>query len=79
MLDEPSLGLAPIVVTEMFALIEAIRDEGTSILLVEQNVRHALAISDRGYALQNGRIVLSGRGPELRDSPALASALLGIA
>jgi branched-chain amino acid transport system ATP-binding protein len=79
MLDEPSLGLAPIVVTEMFALIEAIRDEGTSILLVEQNVRHALAISDRGYALQNGRIVLSGTGPELRDSPTLASALLGIA
>jgi branched-chain amino acid transport system ATP-binding protein len=79
MLDEPSLGLAPIVVTEMFTLIEAIRDEGTSILLVEQNVRHALAISDRGYALQNGRIVLSGTGPELRDSPTLASALLGIA
>jgi branched-chain amino acid transport system ATP-binding protein len=79
MLDEPSLGLAPIIVTEMFTLIEAIRDEGTSILLVEQNVRHALAISDRAYALQNGRIVLSGTGMELRDSPALAPAMLGIA
>lgn len=77
MLDEPSLGLAPIVVTELFALIETIRDEGTSILLVEQNVRHALAISDRGYALQNGRVVLAGTGAELRDSPDLAPAMLG--
>jgi branched-chain amino acid transport system ATP-binding protein len=79
MLDEPSLGLAPIIVKEMFTLIETVRDEGTSILLVEQNVRHALAISDRAYAVQNGRIVMSGTGLELRDSPSLASAMLGIA
>jgi branched-chain amino acid transport system ATP-binding protein len=79
MLDEPSLGLAPIIVAEMFKTIKLIRGEGTSVLLVVQIVRQALGISDRAYALQQGRVVLEGTGQEMQDSPMLAPAMLGVA
>jgi branched-chain amino acid transport system ATP-binding protein len=76
-LDEPSLGLAPKIVSELFELIQVIRAEGTAILLVEQNVRHALKISDRGYCIQRGSVVLTGTGAELLASADLTSAMLG--
>jgi branched-chain amino acid transport system ATP-binding protein len=76
-LDEPSLGLAPKIVSELFELIQVIRAEGTAILLVEQNVRHALKISDRGYCIQRGEVVLTGTGAELLASADLTSAMLG--
>jgi len=76
-LDEPSLGLAPKIVSELFELIQVIRGEGTAILLVEQNVRHALKISDRGYCIQRGEVVLTGTGAELLASSDLTSAMLG--
>ena len=76
-LDEPSLGLAPKIVAELFDLIKVIRSEGTAILLVEQNVKHALKISDRGYCLQRGKVVLTGTGAELLASDDLTSAMLG--
>lgn len=79
MLDEPSLGLAPIAAREMFDLIGAIREAGTSILLVEQNVRQALSLADRAYALQQGRVVLAGTGSELLANPAFTAAMLGLA
>ena len=60
MLDEPSLGLAPLVVRDIFAIIERLRAEGTSILLIEQNARAALAVSDHGYVLETGAIALDG-------------------
>lgn len=65
MLDEPSLGLAPIMVEEMFKIIRRINREGTTVLLVEQNVRQSLGLCDRAYVLENGRIVLSGTGTAL--------------
>ena len=65
MLDEPSLGLAPVLVSTIFEIIEKINRQGTSILLIEQNVFHSLKISDRGYVLENGEIALSGPGKEL--------------
>jgi len=65
MLDEPSLGLAPVVVTQIFSIIQEINRQGTTILLVEQNVVHSLRISDRAFVIENGRIVLSGTGDEL--------------
>jgi len=78
MLDEPSLGLAPLLVTEIFDLIAMLRDQGRSILLAEQNVRLSLAIADRAYVFENGRIVLSGTGKELLRSRAVAERYLGI-
>ncbi|MCI8398042.1 MAG: ABC transporter ATP-binding protein [Oscillibacter sp.] len=77
MLDEPSLGLAPIMVQELFALFARIQEAGTMILLVEQNARMALQISDRGYVLETGRIVLSGTGRELRENRKVRDAYLG--
>jgi branched-chain amino acid transport system ATP-binding protein len=65
LLDEPSLGLAPKVMKEVFRLIRALRGRGMTILLVEQNVRQALATSDRGYVLESGRVILSGTADEL--------------
>jgi branched-chain amino acid transport system ATP-binding protein len=76
-LDEPSLGLAPVVVRDIFALLAELRSAGLSILLVEQHVKHALAISDRAYVLQNGRIATSGPGQELLREPALKRAYMG--
>ena len=77
-LDEPSLGLAPIAALDVFALIPRLRDSGVTILLVEQNVRQALAISDRGYVLESGRIILDGKAAELAEHELLVSAYLGL-
>ncbi len=77
MLDEPSLGLAPIVVRESMALIRRINREGVSILLVEQNVRQALQIADRAYLLEKGSIVATGLAASLAGDPRLFSAYLG--
>lgn len=78
MLDEPSLGLAPIVVEEMFDIIASVAERGVSILIVEQNLMQALSIADRGYVMENGRIVLSGTAKELMDNDAVRAAYLGV-
>jgi branched-chain amino acid transport system ATP-binding protein len=78
MLDEPSLGLAPIVVQMIFDVIKELKKIQVTVLLVEQNVRKSLSISDRGYVLENGRITLSGVGKTLLDDPHLKKAYLGI-
>ncbi len=77
MLDEPSLGLAPMVVSEMFATVQALNGQGTTILLVEQNARSALKISHRGYVLDTGRIILTGTGEELQNNDEVKRAFLG--
>jgi branched-chain amino acid transport system ATP-binding protein len=77
MLDEPSLGLAPIVVHEVFETIQRIRDEGTTILLVEQNANKSLCISDYGYVIENGKIILEGKGMDLLSNTKVAEAYLG--
>jgi branched-chain amino acid transport system ATP-binding protein len=78
MLDEPSLGLAPIVVQEIFRIIAEINRLGTTVLLVEQNTRQALGLSRRGYVLENGRIALEGSGAELLDNEHVRRAYLGL-
>lgn len=78
MLDEPSLGLAPRVVSEIFDLILRLREEGMGILLSEQNARQSLAIADRGYVIENGRVVLTGTGQDLLRSREVADRYLGI-
>jgi branched-chain amino acid transport system ATP-binding protein len=78
MFDEPSLGLAPILVQEIFHMLQKINQEGTTVLLVEQNVRQSLTISHRAYVLENGRIVLEGTGEELLNNPQIREAYLGI-
>jgi branched-chain amino acid transport system ATP-binding protein len=78
MLDEPSLGLAPIVVTEIFRIIGEINRLGTTVLLVEQNTRQALALSRRGYVLENGRVALEGSGAELLGNEHVKRAYLGM-
>jgi branched-chain amino acid transport system ATP-binding protein len=78
MLDEPSLGLAPIIVKEIFRIIGEINQLGTTVLLVEQNTRQALAISRRGYVLENGRVVLEGSGAELLGNEHVKRAYLGM-
>ena len=77
LLDEPSMGLAPIVVEEIFEIIKDIRKEGTTILLVEQNANAALQIADRGYVLETGSIVLSGKADDLLHDDAVRKAYLG--
>jgi branched-chain amino acid transport system ATP-binding protein len=77
MLDEPSLGLAPLVVRDIFVTIERLRAEGTSILLIEQNARAALAVSDHGYVLETGNIVLSGPAQELAADARVIDTYLG--
>ena len=77
MLDEPSMGLAPILVEQIFDIIRELHKDGTTILLVEQNARAALAIADRGYVLETGRITATGTGAELLASPAIKKAYLG--
>ena len=79
LLDEPSLGLAPKIVGKIFELVARLRDEGVTILLVEQNVRLALDIADRGYVLNNGRIELSGTAAELSEGASVEEAYLGLA
>jgi branched-chain amino acid transport system ATP-binding protein len=77
LLDEPSMGLAPKLVDEIFAIVADERARGTSILLVEQNARRALALADRGYVMERGRIVLSGTGAELATHRDVVAAYLG--
>lgn len=78
MLDEPSLGLMPKLVTLVFDTIKRINAEGTTILLVEQNVREALELADRAYILQTGNITLEGTGTELLETDLVRKAYLGI-
>jgi branched-chain amino acid transport system ATP-binding protein len=78
LLDEPSMGLAPFLVDEVFATVAALKRGGTTIFLVDQNARAALAIADRAYVLETGRITLSGTGAELLASPDVQSAYLGL-
>ena len=78
MLDEPSLGLAPLVVREIFQIIEQLREQGTSILLIEQNARAALAVSDHGYVLETGAIVLDGPAVQLAADPRIIETYLGV-
>ena len=77
MLDEPSLGLAPIVVREVFALLKRIHAKGMTLLLVEQNVHQTLELADRAYVLENGRIALEGKARELLENEHMRSAYLG--
>ena len=77
MLDEPSMGLAPILVQQIFDIIKELHDAGTTILLVEQNAEMALKIADRAYVLESGRITLSGTGAELAQSDSVKKAYLG--
>jgi len=78
MMDEPSMGLSPILVEEIFSIIKEINAQGTSILLVEQNASMALSISHRAYVLETGRIVLSGSAKEIAENPQVKTAYLGI-
>ena len=77
LLDEPSMGLAPIFIQEIFDIIQDIQKQGTTVLLIEQNANKALAISDRGYVLETGKIALSGTGKELAASDEVRKAYLG--
>lgn len=78
LLDEPSMGLSPLLVEEIFRIIKEINAQGTSILLVEQNALMALSISHRAYVLETGRIVLSGTGEEVKNNPQVKASYLGI-
>jgi branched-chain amino acid transport system ATP-binding protein len=78
MLDEPSLGLAPVVVRSIFDNLVRINAEGMTILLVEQNVLRSLELCHRGYVIENGRIAIEGTGAELRASPHVREAYLGV-
>jgi branched-chain amino acid transport system ATP-binding protein len=78
LLDEPSMGLSPIMVEEIFKIIQEINARGTSILLVEQNAHMALSIAHRAYVLETGRIVLEGGAKEVRDNPQVRAAYLGV-
>jgi branched-chain amino acid transport system ATP-binding protein len=77
-LDEPSLGLSPLLVEELFALIKTINADGTALLLVEQNVMQSLEVAERAYILENGTFVLQGSAAEIRDNPDLRRAYLGL-
>ena len=77
-LDEPSLGLSPLLVAEIFALVRSLREQGLAILLSEQNARSALAISDRGYVIESGRVAMHAAAAELLASPGVAARYLGI-
>ena len=77
MLDEPSMGLAPLIVRDIFAIIGRLRDEGATVLLVEQNARSALRIANRGYVLETGRIVLEGEAEALLANREIQRAYLG--
>jgi branched-chain amino acid transport system ATP-binding protein len=78
LMDEPSLGLAPMLVKSNFDLICRLRDEGNTILLVEQNVNQSLRITDRAYIIENGELVASGSGSELMESDFVRNSYLGI-
>jgi branched-chain amino acid transport system ATP-binding protein len=78
LLDEPSLGLSPLLVSEIFRLIERLRTQGIAILLSEQNARLSLRIADHAYVLESGRVTLEGTGRELLDNPEVAERYLGV-
>jgi len=78
LMDEPSLGLAPVMVDEVFDVIETVRDQGVSVLLVEQSAQMALDVSSRAYLLSEGRVVMEGRAEELANSPEVRDAVLGL-
>ena len=78
MLDEPSLGLAPLIVQDIFRVIRQVREAGTTVLVVEQNAVQTLELADRGYVLENGAIALSGTGADLLADPAIRTAYLGL-
>ncbi|EFR30665.1 ABC transporter ATP-binding protein [Eremococcus coleocola] len=77
LLDEPSMGLAPIFIKEIFKIIEAIKEQGTTVLLIEQNAKMALQVADRGYVLESGKLFLSGSGQDLLASDQVQKAYLG--
>ena len=76
-MDEPSLGLAPLVVKDIFAIIRRIREDGVTVLLIEQNANAALKVADYGYVLETGKIALQGPGMELLSNPEVRAAYLG--
>lgn len=78
MFDEPSLGLSPLLVQELFALVKRISEQGITVLLVEQNVKKTLQIVDRSYVLENGAVVMEGTGSELLNSDLIQKAFLGM-
>lgn len=78
MLDEPSLGLAPILIKDIFQTVRKIAAQGTTVLLVEQDVRHSLNLSDRGYVIEHGRIAMEGPAKDLLDDPHIKTAYLGL-
>ena len=78
MLDEPSLGLAPILIKDIFETVRKIADQGTTVLLVEQDVKHSLSLSDRGYVLEHGRVAMEGPAQKLLDDPHIKTAYLGL-
>jgi branched-chain amino acid transport system ATP-binding protein len=77
-LDEPSLGLAPIIVSEVFSIIKRIKKEGVAILIIEQNIVHALNVCDRGYVIENGHIIIEGTSDEIRNTEDVKKAYMGI-
>jgi branched-chain amino acid transport system ATP-binding protein len=77
LLDEPSMGLAPVLVREIFQTLRDINAAGTTILLVEQNARQALKLAHRGYVLETGRLIVAGSAAELMDNPRVKAAYLG--
>ena len=79
LLDEPALGLAPLLMREVFASLKSIREQGVTIVLVEQNVRQALALADRAFVLETGRVTLSGQASELAHDPRIRDGYLGLA
>ena len=78
MLDEPSLGLAPMAIEEVYSLIEKLPAAGVTVLLVEQNVRQALAVADRGYVIESGKIILEGKADQLLTNDFLINAYMGL-
>jgi branched-chain amino acid transport system ATP-binding protein len=78
LLDEPSMGLAPLLIQEIFNAIISLREQGKTVFLVEQNAQQALSIADRAYVIETGETVISGTGPELLDNEQVKSAYLGI-
>ncbi len=77
LLDEPSMGLAPLIVEDIFRIIQNVNEEGTTVLLVEQNANLALSVADKGYVLETGRIVLSDTAANLLENEAVREAYLG--
>lgn len=78
MLDEPSLGLAPILIKNIFETVSEVAAQGTTVVMVEQDVKHSLSLSDRGYVLEHGRIAMEGPADELLDNPHIKTAYLGL-